>query len=124
MSEWLDPVESTRDLIAALEKDRGACEAEIVDLAAEREAVLRAMGEAASRLELQETKIDALQGQDAALREAVDEMDQSMEKVRQVSATFQETAGRFRHIKTTAAPAPGVAGGGAGPAAGGKKNGP
>ena len=32
MSEWLDPVESTRDLIAALEKDRGACEAEIVDL--------------------------------------------------------------------------------------------
>ncbi|KAH8048373.1 hypothetical protein JL721_11931 [Aureococcus anophagefferens] len=65
MSEWLDPVESTRDLIAALEKDRGACEAEIVDLAAEREAVLRAMGEAASRLELQETKI-ALQGQGAS----------------------------------------------------------
>ena len=32
MSEWLDPVESTRDLIAALEKDRGACEAEIVAL--------------------------------------------------------------------------------------------
>lgn len=110
MSEWLDPVESTRDLIAALEKDRGACEAEIADLAAEREAVLRAMGEAASRLELQETKIDALQGQDAALREAVDEMDQSMEKVRQVSATFQETAGRFRHIKTTAAAAAAFAG--------------
>ena len=100
MSEWADPVESTRDLIAQLEKDRSACESDITALAEEREAILMAMGEATSLVVVQDAKIEALVSQEAALQEAVDEMDLSMEKVRQVSQTFQETAGRFRHIKT------------------------
>lgn len=100
MSEWLDPVESARNLIAQLEKEREECEAGIEDLCEEREAVLRAMEEAHAIIESEEVKISTLRDQERSLETAVADMEQSIEKVAEVHKKFADTASAFRHIKT------------------------